>query len=485
MEVKKHLLLLTILIPLIQLTKAQSFMGVHSSNYDALKSQPFNAALPAASKMKWQVNLLGLDFTARQNYFTLEGSIGDLISDFDRETSLSENLSESTADINLTTDLFGPGFMFGNKKVGAITFNTRARVIVDLSDVSTDFLTSIYNDANNIYNWVNDIEDASLTANVHGFAEIGLGYSRLFELGDRHVIGGGINIKLLSKIAAGVFEANNLGIEIDSIAETANFGNTHATSLTSDIIDQIENEDYNFSFGIDGVGFDLGVVYMFKRKDNDALINNGKQPKKKRVNPDYLFKVGVGVNDIGRLEYNLSEYSRSFQADGDPVALSAITESDSSFTDFDEVLDTLGTFTTPTGTFKASLPTHLSIFFDVKLHRLFFVNFSTSINIGTSSSDKAKAQIPNNFSLTPRFELPQVGIYAPMTFNKNNGFEMGASLRFSHFIIGSNNLLSQLWRKEATGLNLQFAMAFGGVHKDKNKKAKKSKKGGATTSAQL
>ena len=52
---------------------------------------------------------------------------------------------------------------------------------------------------------------------------------------------------------------------------------------------------------------------------------------------------------------------------------------------------------------------------------------------------------------------------------------MGASVRFSNFVIGSSNLLSQLWQKEASSINLQFAMAFGGVHKNQ-KGSKKNKK---------
>ncbi len=56
-----------------------------------------------------------------------------------------------------------------------------------------------------------------------------------------------------------------------------------------------------------------------------------------------------------------------------------------------------------------------------------------------------------------------------MGYNAINGFEMGTSIRFSNFVIGSTNLFSSLWNKSFEGVNVQFAMAFGGVRKSQLK----------------
>ena len=103
---------------------------------------------------------------------------------------------------------------------------------------------------------------------------------------------------------------------------------------------KIEDDNYNFDFGIHGVGFDIGFVYTLKSKDNAALIGN-KAPKKSKANPDYLFRVGLGINDIGKLSYQSSEYARTIQGNNRDVDLSNITNSDSSFNNFEAFLDSV------------------------------------------------------------------------------------------------------------------------------------------------
>ena len=138
-------------------TNAQTYLGLHYSNYDGLKSQLYNAGAPATTLTKWQVNLIGADISVNQTIFKLVGGIKDLISDFDRETSLTENTNVDNVNLNINADIQGPGFMFSNPKIGAISLQSRARLLTDVSGVSSDFITSIYNDIDNIYNWVDQM----------------------------------------------------------------------------------------------------------------------------------------------------------------------------------------------------------------------------------------------------------------------------------------------------------------------------------------
>ena len=132
---------------------AQSFLGVHSSNYDPLKSQLFNPATPATSLMKWEVSVIGLDMHAAQNYIKLKGGISDWTGDFDKDTHVVENLDGSDKSGSVSIDIPSIGFVFNNAKVGAISFMLRGRVLVDAKGIQEEFITSMFNDANNIYNW--------------------------------------------------------------------------------------------------------------------------------------------------------------------------------------------------------------------------------------------------------------------------------------------------------------------------------------------
>jgi hypothetical protein len=100
------------------------------------------------------------------------------------------------------------------------------------------------------------------------------------------------------------------------------------------------------------------------------------------------------------------------------------------------------------------------------------VNASAMINLGKFSDGTPKARTQSIYSITPRFELPMVGVQVPMAYNTTNGFEMGTSFRFSQFVIGSSNIFSYLWNRETSSIDIQFAMAFGGVNKDKKNEVK-------------
>lgn len=458
-----------------QISLAQPFLGVHSSNYDALRNQSFNPALPGTSLQKWQVNLVGFDVDIANDYFSLNGKLKDLIKDFDKDINLIENTGNKNANVGVTTDIFAPSFFFNTKRIGAFAFSTRARSITRLNDVNTGLLTSIINDPNNIYKWVNEIEDFKLDVNSHVFGEMAIGYSKPIKVGERHVITPGVNFKLLTRGASGKFLAEDVSITIDTINGTANFGNTKAVSYVSDVIDYFidDVEASKYKFGIHGFGADIGIVYELKKKDSEELIT---KKGKKKARPDYIFKAGVALNDIGALKYNASRYSRDFQATNVTVNLEDITESDSSFIDFDEVLDAFGNNIKLEGSFRTQLPMHLTFFIDYKITKGIFINFSSLINTGTFNKDtKAKAKLLNVYTITPRFELPIVGIQVPMSYNKYNGFDMGASFRLNNFTFGSHNLLSYFWRKNADAINIHMALAFGGMKKNNQVASKKSK----------
>lgn len=444
---------------------AQSYIGVHSSNYDPLKSALFNPATPAASLMKWEVNLLGMDVHAAQDYLKLTGRFRDY-SDFDRDENVEENLNGKDKSGNMTADFQGPSFMV-NTGIGAFTFYWRNRNILDFQSVSEDFLTSLYNDPNNIFNWAELIEDDFMAINTHSFSEFGLGYSRkAWESGNHSVTVGG-TVKILSPIASAKFEGN-VDIMVDTDAGTANFGTTDVSAISSEILNLAEDDDYKFKYRISGFAMDLGAVYEYKTGQGQTKIV-GKNKNKVKIQPDYFIKAGIGITDIGSIKHRHSVYSRSFMADGSTVDLDDITQPDSTFIDFDDVLDAMGEWDAFTGTFKSKLPLALTMFADVKLTRGIYINASAMINMGTFTGDKPKARMQNIYSITPRFELPAVGIQMPMAYNSFNGFEMGASFRFSQFVVGSSNIFSWLWSREATSVDIQLAMAFGGVDKSRKR----------------
>ena len=92
------------------------------------------------------------DMHAAQDYLKLSGSLSEF-GDFDKDDNIKENLNGMDKSGNITMDFQGPSFMVNTKKQGAFSFYWRNRTILDADDISEEFLTSMYNDVNNIYNW--------------------------------------------------------------------------------------------------------------------------------------------------------------------------------------------------------------------------------------------------------------------------------------------------------------------------------------------
>jgi hypothetical protein len=465
----KNIILFALLVIALQVN-GQVYLGAHSSNYDPIKAGMFNPASPATSYMKWEVNVFSVDLSAAQDYLKLVGGISEWVSDFDQDVNVVENLNGESKTGNVTTDFQALGFMLSTKKAGTFNFGTRVRAIVDANNIEENFLSSMYNDANNIYNWAEAINDDNLSLNAHVFGEMAIGYSRYVLKKEKHALSAGGTVKLMMPIFSGVANGN-VDIAIDTDAETANFGSTQFNAVSSDMINLVD-DDYNYKFKISGFGLDFGAVYEWKTGKGSQKVM-GKNKDKVKLNPDYFLKAGFAVLDIGRVKYNHSNYSRIFNSDGNTVSLETITQDDSTFIDFDDVLNAVGSFEEFEGSFSTKLPTAISLFADVKLTRGIYVNASTIINLGSFKPDAPKARIQNVYSITPRFELPMVGVYLPFSYNNFNGFQMGTSVRFSNFVIGSSNIFSSLWKKEASSIDLQFAMAFGGLDKSKKKQTEK------------
>ncbi|MCP4122726.1 MAG: hypothetical protein GY751_13315 [Bacteroidetes bacterium] len=464
-----RVLITILLITISGYVFSQPYTGAHSSNYDPLKAQLFNPGLTSTSLIKWSVNVIGFDFHVSQDYLKITGNLKDM-GDFDRDVNIEENINGEDKSGNITTDIQMPSFMVNTPKAGAFSFYTRARVILEADDIDEQFLSSIYNDANNIYNWASNIQDDELSFNAHAFGEIALGYARNVYQNEKHAVSVGATFKLLVAGFSGKIEGN-ADIMIDDLSNTTNFGETNISAISSSALNYIDDENYELTDYIRGFGADLGAVYEFKTGFGQTKIV-GKNKDKVKIQPDYFLKAGIGFIDIGKIKYEHSVYSRDFEGNNTDVDLNTITQSDSSFIDFDDVLNTVGDYTDYTGTFKTKLPTSMSLFADFKLTRGIYINTSALINLGTFKKDQPKAKAQNIYSITPRFELPAVGIYMPMAYNPLNGFEMGAGIRAGQFVLASSNIFSYLWSKEATSVDIQLAIAFGAVDKSEKRAAK-------------
>ncbi len=434
---------------------SQSYLGGHFSTRDAILSNTLNPAAGVAGEMKWQVNLLGFNTEIGNNYFSINGKLKGIAKNWDKDKYVGQNLDGKRKEMHINIGMMGPGGFIRIKKNNAITFGSRVRAITTFNDLNEDFVYSMYNNFNDILQWLPNFDDERAAAAVNVYTEFYAGYARSINLGERHSLHVGVTAKMTSNIFNAQFTANNLNFNKVFTSATDSFinvGNTKFDLKVSNVID----DGFNYKFGINGFGFDVGLIYEFKQKNSD----------------EHFIMVGASVNDLGYNTYNYGKYSRSFVGNGKNIPAQNLVDAFGETINLDAVLDSLGTNTKPTGKAKIKLPTTVNVFADVRVVKFFYINANFQFNPYNFKKGNAKANMPTDITVTPRFESRIASVYLPINYNQYSGFNAGVGARIGQFTLGSSSIITSFAKKKFTGVDFYLNIAFGKSTKGKLRKSK-------------
>lgn len=451
----KKFTFLIVFICLILTSKGQSYLGAHFSTREAILSNTLNPAAGIAGEMKWQTNIFGLSTEVGNNYFSLNGKLRDMVKNWDEDKFVGQNLDGKRKQLHANLGFTGPGAFVRIGKKNAIHFGTRVRAVTTFNDINQDLVYSLYNNFEDILLWLPNFNDERGTAAVNVYSEFYAGYARSFNIGSRHSVHIGATAKMTSNIFNAQFVTNNLDFQKVYTSATDSFinvGNTKFDLLVSTVID----DGFNYKFGINGFGFDIGAIYEYKVKDSK----------------EHFVMVGASLNDIGYNQYKLGKYSRSFVGNGRNVPAQNLVDADGETINLDAVLDSLGTKTIPSGSSKIKLPTTLNIFADVRVVKMFYINTNMQFNPYSFKRGNPVANLPIDITVTPRFEHRIVAVYLPINYNQYSGFNMGAGLRVGQFTLGSSTIITSFAKKKFTGVDFYLNVGFGKSEKGKKKKVK-------------
>lgn len=444
---------------LFSITQAysQSFLGGHFSTYEALMSNTLNPAAGVAGTMKWQVNLIGFSAEAGNNYFSIDGKLRNLIRNFDKDKNIGQNLDGKRKQLHVNIGVLGPSGFIRIHKNNAIHFGIRARAIASFNDMNQDFVYSLYNHFDQIMQWLPNFTNERTTGAINVYSEIYAGYGRSIKIGERHVLSVGATVKMNSNIFNAQFSAKDLNFQKIYQSATDSFINVGNTKFDLNVSSAID-DGYKYKFGINGFGFDVGAIYEFK-------VKNSK---------DHFIMAGISINDIGYNKYKLGKYSRSFIGNNQNIPANHLIDGDGNTIKIDDLLDSLGTRTIPTGNYKIKLPTTINIFADIRIVKMFYVNTNLQFNPFSIKRGTPVANLPLDITVTPRFEHRLISVYLPINYNQYSGFNMGAGLRIAQVTMGSSTILTSFAKKKFTGVDFYLNIGFGQGEKLR-KKGKKSK----------
>ncbi|HWY13149.1 MAG TPA: DUF5723 family protein [Bacteroidia bacterium] len=495
--------LFTVLIAGSFLTsKSQDYLGYSSSNYSGITGVQVNPANVVESRMKFDMTLAGVNFSAGNNYLGLKRDAlahsGKLTKNpyfpaFSDPQFNNNYLTEVTNGkekaVFLGLRIDGPSFMINLDRKNAIGFTSCSRTYVNIDGVSEDLARLVYydvgrNGSNKQFDpnhtsipFIKDLMGKQfnvdhLSANMNTWLEYGLTYGHVFRDKDEHYFKAGGTVKLLQGITSAYVNVTNLQYRFnnDSILSlfhtNVNYG--HSANLEVPNVKNKTNANLNPfvndptlngtlasgfppgpQYTFQGLGGDIGIVYEwrpdYKKYQYDMDGETGLWMKHKNK---YKLKIGASLLDLGSIRYAKGKLSNNFTVNVDSVRFRKLKTDSFPVYDFDKIIDSLTVKGQIKGTYMMHMPTKLSFQVDYNIWKDFYINLTPTIAFQFKNAE-AKVHDWTNISLTPRWDARWFGLSIPISYNtfyarSNQPISVGACVRIGPLIFGTNRLATYM-----------------------------------------
>jgi len=225
---------------------------------------------------------------------------------------------------------------------------------------------------------------------------------------------------------------------------------------------------YARSLGPDdnGLGFAVDVGYTFVKIDTYS----SRRPKKRRSTgsfnfrrrgsvrkeaPDYLWKLGVSVLDLGMIRYNSTQYALNAKATYNTVTRFFDLSQQNYDAGFMDPLLANGAVIAAKG-FSVGMPTALSVQFDGKIYEQFYF-YAGWVQRLPIFGDYSMRRT-NYLTAAGRFELAKIEVNIPMTLIEYEWLNIGLSARFGPVMIGTDGLGRLFGLHRSSGADIYFGL---------------------------
>ncbi|MGM0477851.1 MAG: DUF5723 family protein [Bacteroidota bacterium] len=294
--------------------------------------------------------------------------------------------------------------------------------------------------------------------NEHRFS-----YARVIQNETPHFFKAGAAFKLINGIDAAYLYAEEGAFEFNGQnAVSGDFSEVPFEYGTAE-------KDNSFTSRKRGFGFDLGAVYEYRpepekyRYDMDGETDIERYDQKK-----YLYKVGVSINDIGRVRFAKAPESFNFVNTGIPMNLDKMSSLEigggSLFKSFDNEAVEGSATDDNEGNFNMNLPTTLNLSGDYNIWKKFYASWVTTIPL-KRKKDPHKSHFKGLHTLTPRYETPKISVMLPISFQRNAQVNLGAAVRYRFksgwgIFAGGNNISGFIGKRSRYTQNFFAGLSY-------------------------
>ncbi|RPD43203.1 hypothetical protein EG028_02590 [Chitinophaga barathri] len=442
-------------------TQAQVFPGYHTSQYAGIHAVPFNPALAAGTRYRWDVNIVGLDAKAGNTYIRANKS--SLLSG-DKLVRNVDYFPDSTATRKQygwgSADLMLPSVLYSIDERQSVAFTWRVRGSSYGGGVETSTANFFTLNYPNPRFFDRTFADNYGSGMGHAWNEFGFSYARVIKDQGDHRWKAGITVKYLGGQAA----AYGVGRDAAFVFEDRNRVDINSGKFFygyNEGLDEWDknNQLSNFSpFQNPGIGADIGVVYEW-RPDNDGFntMQEGGD-----WNPDadtWKARIAVSIVDIGGISYKKSATSADLDMRAQDFPASLLNKrKEESMRAWTSRLSSMFTPLETDEKFYMNLPTSLNLMGDYNIDGRFFVSASATIALNGGKKDDNKTTALTQFQITPRWESTHLGAYLPIQVNRFGQADAGVALRAGPLVLGSASLFTNLFRENINHADVFVAL---------------------------
>ncbi len=435
---------------------AQENMGISSSNYAPTNSVLLNPSSIGDSKVYWEINLVGSSVFIDNNYiYSPSFSILHAIRNLKTLEKLEEpidNFKPGDKSAYVDIALHGPSFYLnlGKHSVG---LSTQLKTVVDGRNIDANLAKFMYEGFKYLPQRGIEYNTANTKINAMTWGELGINYAYTFKQKSNNMYIGGISVKRLYGIT-------HFGVNIKDA--------TFTVPDTSDIVFNNIDAKYGFSspsFNAGrGWGVDLGFTYKKMLDEVDAYIPYSKKSGCKK--PDYLYKIGVSLIDLGYISFNESSYYGEVNESGTWEDFSN-SNFDDNYDQYDaKILQSFLSSSNVKNSYTAYLPTAISLQYDYNFENGFYLNGTIVQNLSFFNQLGVNRQ--NSLAITPRYELPRFEVAMPVTLRRYTSPSLGLAFRFwNNIIIGTDRIEYFFLKGDTYGVDIYFNIKIANLYTNK------------------
>lgn len=449
---------------------SQENSGIIHSNYAPTNSVLINPSSIGDSKVFWEINLIGASLFLDNNYvFSPDFSVINAIRNPESVAEPKDNFKPGNKFAYVDFSIQGPSFYLNlGKHAAALT--TQVRTVVDGRNIDANFAKFMFEGFKYLPQRGIEYKTTNTKINAMTWGELGITYAYTFKQKSNNMYIGALSVKRLYGIT-------HMGLNI----KNASFTVPDTTNI------EIWNVDAKYGFSSPSINagrgwaIDLGFTYKKTLKEVDRYIPYSK--KSSCGKSDYLYKIGISLLDLGSISFTSDSYYGEIEDKGTWQDYSTSNFNDN-YDQYDaKIIASFANSSNQKKTYRAYLPTALSVQYDYNFQNGFYINGSIIQNLSFFNQLGINRQ--NLLAITPRLELSRFEVALPLTLRRYNSPSFGLAFRFwNNIIIGSDRLGSILFKGDTYGTDIYFNIKIAKLYTNRCnvKRSKKTHKTYGTNS---